>query len=80
MASAQLPEGTTSEQANPQPIAWPQCAVCHVDYVLRRALFMSGTARWCWMRDCARPRSTCTGAAAVIMGPDGPLPMADNDG
>lgn len=53
---------TSRSDLNPQPRAWPCCALCHESFVLRRALVFkrsrsetSGstlTMEWCWQRDC----------------------------
>ena len=59
-------------ELNPQPPFWPVCEVCTVPYVLRRSWsFTTGDYSWAWMRDCAKPRSTCKKAKPVIWRPDG---------
>ena len=73
-----LPKGLTDEQLNPQPPIWPQCERCFMPYVLRRSLsFTTVSYRWAWMRDCAKPRSYCKGAKAIMVGPNGPVEQSD---
>lgn len=64
-------EGFTQEQLNPQPPLWPECDRCHTPYVMRRPLSLTGEGKWVWMRDCAKPRSTCKGAGWQIVDADG---------
>lgn len=66
-----LPDGVTAEQVNPQPPVFPRCDNCKMPYVLRRALsFATGEYKWAWMRDCAKPRSTCKNAGHEIVDAD----------
>lgn len=68
------PEGVTAEELNPQPPGWPQCETCGVSWIMRRALsFGTGEYSWVWMRDCAKPRSTCKNATTIIVTADGPV-------
>jgi hypothetical protein len=57
----------TKSDLNPQPRAWPCCALCHMPFVLRRSIVFSAvksapkrhtlTMEWCWQRDCKHRKS-----------------------
>lgn len=36
----------------PDPVAYPICKLCHVPYVLRRGLLLTGGESWAWAPDC----------------------------
>jgi hypothetical protein len=62
------------DYGDPSPLIWPECDVCHVPYVLRLAYSLTRGRTWAWMKDCAKPRSTCKNAGATIHDMAGEVP------
>lgn len=48
-----------SDDLQPDPTAWPECAECGVTYVLRRCIVFGDETgyRWLWQRDCKHKKA-----------------------
>lgn len=64
----------TAENVQPSPVVWPVCDTCGTVYVLRLAYSLSAGRTWAWMRDCAKPRSTCKAATVSMHDAEGEVP------